>query len=193
VWSSRDVTDRRRLEERLSYQAFHDPLTGLGNRALFQDRLEHAVARIERTRAHLSVLFLDLDNLKAVNDTLGHSAGDFLLQATAGSLVDCLRKSDTAARLGGDEFGVLIEEVTDRGEVIKLVDRMLAAAGRPVVVGGRKVSATLSIGITFHRPGASIDQLLSEADRAMYVAKDRGGNQHAQFGDVARVGAIATG
>jgi diguanylate cyclase (GGDEF)-like protein/PAS domain S-box-containing protein len=193
VWSSRDVTDRRRLEERLSYQAFHDPLTGLGNRALFQDRLEHAVARIERTRGHLSVLFLDLDNLKAVNDTLGHSAGDFLLQATAGSLVDCLRKSDTAARLGGDEFGVLIEEVTDRGEVIKLVDRMLAAAGRPVVVGGRKVSATLSIGITFHRPGASIDQLLSEADRAMYVAKDRGGNQHAQFGDVARVGAIATG
>jgi diguanylate cyclase (GGDEF)-like protein/PAS domain S-box-containing protein len=193
VWSSRDVTDRRRLEERLSYQAFHDSLTGLGNRALFQDRLEHAVARIERTHGHLAVLFLDLDNLKAVNDTLGHSTGDSLLQATAGSLVRCLRKSDTAARLGGDEFGVLVEEVTDQGEVLKLVDRMLAAAGRPVSVGGRTVSATLSIGITFHRPGASIDQLLSEADRAMYVAKDRGGNQCAQFGDMAHVGAIATG
>ena len=193
VWSSRDVTDRRRLEERLSYQAFHDSLTGLGNRALFQDRLEHAVARIERTHGHLAVLFLDLDNLKAVNDTLGHSAGDSLLQATAGSLVQCLRKSDTAARLGGDEFGVLVEEVADRGEVVKLVGRMLAAAGRPVVVGGRTVSATLSIGVTFHRPGASIDQLLSEADRAMYVAKDRGGNQYAQFEDMTQVGAIATG
>ncbi|HUY65283.1 MAG TPA: diguanylate cyclase [Acidimicrobiales bacterium] len=193
VWSSRDVTDRKRLEERLSYQAFHDSLTGLGNRALFQDHLEHAVARIERTRGHLAVLFVDLDNLKAVNDTLGHSSGDLLLQATAARLARCVRKSDTAARLGGDEFGVLVEEFADHGEVVKLVDRMLASAGRPVLAGGRALSATLSIGITFHRPGASTDQLLSEADRAMYVAKDRGGNQSAQFGDAAHVGAIATG
>ncbi len=90
VWSSRDITDRRRLEERLSYQAFHDSLTGLGNRALFQDRLEHAVARIERTHGHLAVLFSDLDNLKTINDTLGHSTGDLLLQSTAQTLQGCL-------------------------------------------------------------------------------------------------------
>ncbi len=190
VWSFRDTTDRKQLEERLSHQAFHDSLTGLGNRALFQDRLQHALARTERTQGQLAVLFLDVDNFKVVNDTLGHSAGDALLQATAEVLVGCLRESDTAARLGGDEFGVVLEEVGDRCEVVKLVERVLIAARRPFAVGGQVVSTTVSIGITFHSPGVSSDQLLRNADRAMYAAKERGRNRYSVFED--EIGAAAS-
>jgi diguanylate cyclase (GGDEF)-like protein/PAS domain S-box-containing protein len=192
VWSLRDTTDRKQLEERLSHQAFHDSLTGLGNRALFQDRLQHAMARTERTHLQLAVLFLDVDNFKVVNDTLGHSAGDALLQATAEVLVGCLRESDTAARLGGDEFGVVLEEIGDRHEVVKLVERILIAARRPFAVGGQVVSTTVSIGITFHRPGVSSDQLLRNADRAMYAAKERGRNRFAEFEDGMSTVSVAT-
>jgi diguanylate cyclase (GGDEF)-like protein len=192
VWSLRDTTDRKQLEERLSHQAFHDSLTGLGNRALFQDRLQHAMARTERTHLQLAVLFLDVDNFKVVNDTLGHSAGDALLQATAEVLVGCLRESDTAARLGGDEFGVVLEEIGDRCEVVKLVERILIAARRPFAVGGQVVTTTVSIGITFHRPGVSSDQLLRNADRAMYAAKERGRNRFAEFEDGMSTVSVAT-
>ncbi len=181
VWSFRDMTDRKRLEDRLSYQAFHDSLTGLGNRALFQDRLEHAVARIGRTGGHLAVLFLDVDNFKVVNDSLGHSAGDALLRSMAGVLVGCLRKADTAARLGGDEFGVVIEEFRRPAEVIELVERILVAIRRPLRASGRDVSATVSIGITFDAPGDTSDHLLCKADLAMYSAKEGGGNRFAEF------------
>jgi diguanylate cyclase (GGDEF)-like protein/PAS domain S-box-containing protein len=183
VWSFRDVTDRNLLEERLAHQAFHDSLTGLANRALFQERLQHAVARAGRTHGRLAVLFLDLDNLKMVNDSLGHSAGDALLQATAEILLGCVRESDTAARLGGDEFGVLLEEIADRVGVIKLVERMLTAVRRPLAFGGQVVSASVSVGMTFYEPGISSDQLLSNADRAMYAAKERGGNRYTVFKD----------
>lgn len=181
VWSFRDTTERKQLEERLSYQAFHDSLTGLGNRALFQDRLQHAVARMERTHGNLAVLFLDVDNFKVVNDTLGHSAGDALLQATANVLAENIRDSDTAARLGGDEFGVLLEEIADHDEVVRLVERVLIAARRPLAVASQEVSATVSIGITFYGPGVSGDQLLRNADRAMYAAKEQGRNRFVEF------------
>jgi diguanylate cyclase (GGDEF)-like protein/PAS domain S-box-containing protein len=183
VWSFRDVTDRRQLEKRLSYQAYHDPLTGLGNRALFQDRLEQAMARIERNGGRLAVLFVDLDNLKLINDSLGHPAGDALLKATAEALRGCLRKADGAARLGGDEFGVVLEDFTHRDEVIRLVERILVAAREPVLVAdGGVVQATVSVGLTFHRNGADSQQLLRDADRAMYSAKARGRNRYAVFG-----------
>ncbi len=181
VWSFRDMTERKRLEDRLSYQAFHDSLTGLGNRALFRDRLEHAVARIGRTGGNLAVLFLDVDNFKVVNDSLGHSIGDALLKSMAEVLVGCLRKADSAARLGGDEFGVVVEEFKRADEVFELVDRMLVAIRRPLRVDGRDVSATVSIGITFDAPGDTSDHLLSKADLAMYAAKDGGGNRFAAF------------
>ena len=174
VWSFRDVTDRKQLEDRLSHQAFHDSLTGLGNRSLFRDRLRHAVARLERTEGHLAVLFLDLDNLKLINDTLGHSAGDTLLKTTAENILGCLRNADTAARLGGDEFGILIEELASNNEAFTLAERILEASHRPLSAGGTEMQATVSIGITFHRPGTSADQLLCDADLAMYLAKDRG-------------------
>jgi diguanylate cyclase (GGDEF)-like protein/PAS domain S-box-containing protein len=181
VWSFRDVTDRKRLEDELSYQAFHDSLTGLANKALFQDRLEHATARLERTQGHLTVLFIDLDNFKTVNDSLGHAAGDELLRRVADVLVGCLRKIDTAARLGGDEFAVLVEDVVDQDDAIKLAERILAALRQPMAVGTKEMAATVSIGITFDSPGITSDQLLRNADLAMYKAKEKGKNRFEQF------------
>jgi diguanylate cyclase (GGDEF)-like protein len=180
VVSGRDMTDRKRLEERLTFQAFHDSLTGLGNRSLFLDRLESAVARIERTRGQLAVLYLDVDNFKAINDSLGHFAGDALLQATGKVLLRCLREADTAARLGGDEFGVIVEEFARPDEVIKLAERILTAVRQPTMIGNERVSATVSVGVTFHRPGMSSSQMLSNADLAMYAAKGRGKDQIAE-------------
>ena len=181
VWNFRDVTDRKRLEKELTYQAFHDSLTGLANKALFQDRLQHAAARLERTKAHLAVLFLDLDNFKTVNDSLGHAAGDEMLRRVAEVVVGCLRKVDTAARLGGDEFAILIEDIQDRSDVRKLAERILGALRRPVSVGSQEMATTVSIGITFDSPGITSDQLLRNADLAMYTAKERGKNRYQEF------------
>jgi diguanylate cyclase (GGDEF)-like protein/PAS domain S-box-containing protein len=181
VWSFRDITDRTRLEDELSYQAFHDSLTGLANKALFQDRLQHATARMERAGGHLAVLFLDLDNFKTINDSLGHAAGDEMLGRVAEVLVGCLRRVDTAARLGGDEFAVLVEDIENEDDAIRLAERILAAIRRPVIVGTKEVSATASIGITFDVPGITSDQLLRNADLAMYTAKERGKNRFEKF------------
>ena len=181
VWSFRDITDRKRLEEELSYQAFHDSLTGLANKALFQDRLQHATARMERAGGHLAVLFLDLDNFKTINDSLGHAAGDEMLTRVAEVLAGCLRKVDTAARLGGDDFAVLVEDITDHDDALRLAERILTVIRRPVTVGSKEVSTTASIGITFDVPGITSDQLLRNADLAMYTAKERGKNRFEKF------------
>jgi diguanylate cyclase (GGDEF)-like protein len=141
------------------------------------------VARLERTHGHLAVLFLDLDNLKTINDTLGHSAGDTLLKTMADNIRGCLRGEDTAARLGGDEFGILIEELADTDEAFKLAERILEACRRPMIAGATEMRATVSIGITFHRPGTTYEQLLCDADLAMYLAKDRGGDRYAELDD----------
>ena len=148
VVSGHDVTDRKRLEDELSYQAFHDSLTGLGNRALFQDRLSHALEQMERVQQELAVLFIDLDNLKMVNDKLGHAVGDSLLQIFATNLLSCTRKADTAARLGGDEFGVIVEELPHPDAVQTLAQRVLEVCRKPVVIGDKMVAATVSIGFT---------------------------------------------
>ena len=184
VWSFRDVTDRKELEGRLSYQAFHDSLTGLGNRALFIDRLQHAVARSERNGGELAVLFLDMDNVKGVNDTLGHFAGDSLLQHMAEVLTGCLRKGDTAARLGGDEFGIVAEELARPDEAVRLAERILAASRRQLTIAGHVVTCTVSIGVTFADVGLSGEQLLSNADLAMYAAKESGKDRYAVYDPV---------
>jgi diguanylate cyclase (GGDEF)-like protein/PAS domain S-box-containing protein len=181
VVSGHDVTDRKRLEEELSYQAYHDSLTGLGNRPLFLRRLDDALVRAERTDSRVAALFLDMDGLKSANDRLGHAAGDALLQAMAGVLRASVRKSDTAARLGGDEFGVIVEDFTHPSEVEGLADRILGACRRPFDVGGGVVSGTVSIGFAFARPGITVDELMSNADRAMYAAKDRGKDRQERF------------
>jgi diguanylate cyclase (GGDEF)-like protein/PAS domain S-box-containing protein len=181
IVSGHDVTDRARLEEELSFLAFHDSLTGLGNRALFQNRLRHALDRAERTGAMLATLFLDMDGLKEANDRLGHAAGDALLQSMAAVLVGCIRTVDTAARLGGDEFGVIVEDIGHADEVFALAERILAECRTPMAVGPDQVSGTVSIGFTFSRAGISVDELMSNADRAMYTAKDRGKDRYEQF------------
>jgi diguanylate cyclase (GGDEF)-like protein/PAS domain S-box-containing protein len=182
VWCFRDVTERRRLEERLSYQAFHDSLTGLANRALFQDRLRHGAARMARTGGRLAILFVDLDNLKTVNDELGHAAGDAVLQSAARAISGCLRECDSVARLGGDEFGILLEVDGEDG-LLTSAERVLSALRRPVVVDGDELVVTASIGTALDGPGVSPDQLLSNADLATFAAKELGGDRITAFTD----------
>jgi len=181
IVSGHDVTDRTRLEEELSYLAFHDSLTGLGNRALFLNRLGHALERSDRTNEQVAALFLDMDALKDANDRLGHAAGDALLQSMAGVLVSSIRKSDTAARLGGDEFAVIVEDFAHPAEVFALAERILDECRQPMMVGGALLTATVSIGFTFSQPGITVDELMWHADRAMYAAKDRGKDRYEQF------------
>jgi len=174
VWSFRDVTDRIRLEDELEYRAFHDSLTGLANKALFQDRLEHALARIDQTGSQLAVLFIDLDDFKTVNDSLGHGEGDQLLKRVAADLSNCLRPLDTAARLGGDEFAILIEDVWSREDIMTLAQRVLDSLRPAVPNGTRSPASAGSIGIAFGEPGITSEQLLRNADIAMYKAKEGG-------------------
>ncbi len=183
VFSFRDVTDRKLLEDELHYWAFHDSLTRLANKTLFQDRLDHALARSVRFGSHLAVLFIDLDNFKTVNDTLGHGEGDQLLRRVAKSLVDMLRAADTAARLGGDEFAILIEDVSSQETVTELAERILECLRQPIRLGTKSVSAASSIGIAFDKEGITSEQLLRNADIAMYQAKKLGKDRFEVYRD----------
>ncbi len=174
IWSFRDVTDRKRLEDELAYRAFHDSLTGLANKALFLDRLEHALTRSQQNGSHLAVLFVDLDDFKTVNDSLGHSEGDRLLTRVASILVECLRPLDTAARMGGDEFAILIEDVPSHEAVTGVAQRILDTLRPPIRLGTKAVSAAGSIGIAFDEAAITCEQLLRNADIAMYKAKSHG-------------------
>ncbi len=165
------LTDARRVDTML-HQALHDALTGLPNRALFTDRLQHALSQGRRRGTACGVIFLDLDRFKTVNDSLGHAAGDELLVAVARRIDDSLRASDTAARLGGDEFAVLLEDLSGADEAVLVADRIGAALSTPVVVQGREVFVKASVGIAVGRAGAS--ELLRQADVAMYRAKAEG-------------------
>lgn len=147
------INDRKELEERLAHQALHDPLTGLPNRRLFTDRLEHATARASRNEESIAVLFLDLDGFKEVNDSLGHEAGDELLVAVASRLSKCLRPGDTISRLGGDEFVVLLEEIAGVDEAEEVAERISRSLHTTFVLDGREVSVTASIGIATSGPG----------------------------------------
>src|SRR5918997_984308 len=178
-----DATERRELEDQLAHQAFHDPLTGLPNRALFVDRLEQAIARAARSGRHAAALFMDLDNLKDVNDSLGHEAGDRLLVAVAERLRGCLRDADTLARFGGDEFVVLLEDATEGGVAVRLAERLLECLAPPFSLAGERVFVSASIGVALHGPSDSdrVEVFLSRADAAMYEAKRRGKGPHATY------------
>jgi len=169
-----EVTDRKVLELQLQHQAFHDSLTGLANRALFADRVEHALQRAERSGEQVAVLFLDLDDFKTVNDSLGHEAGDELLVAVAARLRRCLRPSDTIARLGGDEFAILLEaESVDSASTV--AERTVKAIEEPISLGDREVVIHASVGIELGDSSQhSAGDLLRNADVAMYVAKSGG-------------------
>ena len=170
-----DITARKGLEERLAHQAFHDPLTGLPNRALFLDRLEHALTRAARHDEAIAVLFLDLDRFKVINDSLGHEVGDQLLIAAAARLQGCLRAEDTVARLGGDEFTILLETLDDSRDAVRVAQRITEALQAPVTIGEQELFVTTSIGIALSNGRhTSPSALLRDADTAMYRAKQAG-------------------
>jgi len=174
VWSFRDVTERQRLIDELAHQAFHDHLTGLANRALLRDRLEHALARSRRSAATVAVLFCDLDRFKMINDTLGHDKGDRLLVEVADRFRLGVRDGDTVARLGGDEFAIVLDETTCR-DAHSLAQRLLDTLRTPFTVDGHEVFVRASIGIADnHHDALDTDELLCRADIAMYAAKFRG-------------------
>jgi diguanylate cyclase (GGDEF)-like protein/PAS domain S-box-containing protein len=174
VWSFRDITETKRLESELAHQAFHDSLTNLPNQVLFRDRVEHALTRVARQQMRLAVLFIDLDNFKTVNDSLGHTVGDQLLVAVTTRLQGCLREGDTAARMGGDEFAVLLEDLEGKDQATVIAERIIDTLRRPFAIVGKEVFIGASIGVAFDAPGARTDQLLRNADLAMYTAKVRG-------------------
>jgi diguanylate cyclase (GGDEF)-like protein/PAS domain S-box-containing protein len=178
VVNYRDVTSRKSLEDELKRQAFHDSLTGLANRALFADRLQHAISRSERAPTALAVLFVDLDDFKTVNDSLGHSEGDLLLIAVAERLRAGVRAGDTIARMGGDEFAILIEDPADGETPVDVGLRLLAQLEPPFVNGGKELFVRASVGIATTRSREhTADELLRNADVAMYTAKSNGKNR----------------
>jgi diguanylate cyclase (GGDEF)-like protein/PAS domain S-box-containing protein len=182
ILTGRDVSVRKQLELELRHQAFHDSLTGLANRALFENRLAHALAGLRRREGGVSVVFVDLDDFKTVNDSLGHPAGDELLRLVGERLRYNLRGSDTAARLGGDEFGVLLDGAATAEAAIDASKRLLAALEPSFTVGGRDLSITASFGIALATSGwETMEELMRNADLAMYEAKRRGGRRLSVF------------
>ncbi len=194
VVTCHDITGRHELEQQLTHQAFHDSLTGLANRALFRDRLGHAMARARGTGGY-GVLFIDLDDFKTVNDSLGHAAGDELLREMTVRLRTCLRDGDTAARLGGDEFAVLLEDVENDEDCIDIATRLLEALAQPFSIAATEVTTGASIGIAMGRPGAarsaSPEDLMRNADLALYDAKKTGKNRYAVFAPTMHETALA--
>ena len=178
VVNYRDVTARKSLEDELKRQAFHDSLTGLANRALFADRLEHAISRAERAPTAIAVLFVDLDDFKTVNDSLGHSEGDLLLIAVADRLRAGIRAGDTIARMGGDEFAILVEDPVEGETPVDVGRRLLAQLELPFVHGGKELFVRASLGIATTRSrDHTADEVLRNADVAMYTAKSNGKNR----------------
>ena len=193
TWSVlRRVSDIAMVEAALVHQATHDPLTELPNRALFLDRLAQSLARAARRGGTVAVLFLDLDRFKVVNDSLGHDAGDVLLSSVGERLLNCIRPSDTAARLGGDEFTLLLEDLPNGGEAVRVAERVTEELRGPFPIGGHQVVVSASIGIALSTPeqGRPAD-LLHQADVAMYAAKKQGREGYALFDDAMHRRAVA--
>jgi diguanylate cyclase (GGDEF)-like protein/PAS domain S-box-containing protein len=177
----RDVSERKALEEQLRQLAFHDPLTLLANRSLFRDRVQHALTLAQRNQNQVAVMFLDIDNFKNVNDSLGHDAGDRLLQAVAQRLVKSTRFSDTVARLGGDEFAILLEGTTTVAEVERLAASLIDGLDQPFPLSATEVRVSASLGVAFSTVESGAEALLSKADIAMYHAKAAGKNRYVVF------------
>ncbi len=170
-----DVTERRRSEERIERLAFHDALTGLANRHLLLDHLQLALAQSRREEKSVAVLFLDLDGFKVINDSLGHSVGDQLLQAVAKRLQGHVRIGDTLARFGGDEFTIVVRQMNSAGDAARVAQTLQGAFREPFVLDGRDLFVTASIGISVHpQDGADAETLIKNADTAMYRAKEQG-------------------
>lgn len=178
----KDITERKWLETRIEHQAFHDALTGLPNRAKFLDRLEQSISRAKRRDSGVAVIFMDLDNFKIINDSLGHQTGDELLIQIAGRLQGLIREEDTISRLGGDEFTVLLQDLHSVDEAVEVTERIVRGLAEPIQLSQGETVAMASIGIAYSEKGQdSAESLLRDADTAMYAAKARGKSGYAVF------------
>jgi diguanylate cyclase (GGDEF)-like protein/PAS domain S-box-containing protein len=190
VLTLRDVTEQRQLEEQLKYQAFHDALTGLPNRLFVQDRISRHVAAARLDGATVGVLFVDLDDFKVVNDTMGHDVGDELLVATGVRLFGLIRECDTVARLGGDEFALLIRNAPDSAAVEAVAERVVRAFAEPLVLASGVVLTTVTVGVATTEDGTDTDELLRHADLALYAAKAAGKRQWRRYQPVLSAGLV---
>jgi diguanylate cyclase (GGDEF)-like protein len=179
---SQDITEKKRSEEMIWQQANFDPLTGLPNRRMFQDRLEHEIKKSHRDESPLALMFIDLDKFKEVNDTMGHDKGDILLTEAAQRIAGCVRESDTVARLGGDEFTVILSEIDDTKNIERIAQAIINALVAPFQLGEETAFVSASIGITlFPNDAANLEMLMSNADQAMYASKSAGRNRFSYF------------
>jgi diguanylate cyclase (GGDEF)-like protein/PAS domain S-box-containing protein len=190
VFTLRDVTEQHKLEEEMRHRAFHDALTGLPNRVLLQDRIAQQLASSRRTALIAGVLFVDLDDFKVVNDTLGHSVGDELLVEAAGRLHDLVRSSDTAARIGGDEFALLIVNAEDTIAVEAAAERVVSAFAEPFALASGLVTSTVTVGVATTLDSVDTDELLRHADLALYAAKAAGKRQWRRYQPVLSTGLL---
>ncbi|MEE8484921.1 MAG: diguanylate cyclase, partial [Nitrospinota bacterium] len=177
VWSFRDITERKRQEDRISFMAFHDPLTGLPNRRTFTDRLTRELIHAKRNKSKGAVMFMDLDCFKEVNDTMGHDVGDVLLQHVAMRIQRCLREEDTVSRIGGDEFVVVLSKIKDEEDSLLVAKKIIETVKETIKIENREVNTTVSIGISiFPTDGEEPEILIKRADDAMYIVKREGRN-----------------
>jgi diguanylate cyclase (GGDEF)-like protein len=177
-----DATAAQAISKKMAYLAQHDFLTGLPNRVLLDDRITQAIALAKRRRGLLAVLFLDLDNFKHINDSLGHAIGDVLLQSVAKTLIGCVRSSDTVSRQGGDEFVILVTESKNAAKAAITATKIIAALALPHFAAGNELHITTSIGISVYPDnGQDAETLLKNADTAMYSAKEKGRNNYQFF------------
>ena len=174
-----DITEHKKMEDAIKHYAYHDVLTGLPNRILFADHLNLAISQASRSGNLVAVLYLDLDNFKTINDSLGHSVGDQLLKAASHRLKTCLRESDTVARMGGDEYVILLPVTTHEEDVVVTVTKIISAFQELFLIDAHKLNVTVSVGISLYPlDGKDVDTLLKKADTAMYKAKERGKNSY---------------
>jgi diguanylate cyclase (GGDEF)-like protein/PAS domain S-box-containing protein len=186
-----DVTELKQYQAELEYRANYDGLTGLANKNLLTDRLDHAIAFTDRSHRKFALLYLDLDRFKIINDSLGHASGDVLLRTIAMRLRECVRESDTVARLGGDEFAVILNELDNTGSIGAVSQKILTEIDQPVKIDGREVFTSASIGVcVFPEDGETRDALLKNADTAMYRAKQHGRNQVCFYTEDLNAGAL---
>jgi diguanylate cyclase (GGDEF)-like protein len=180
--TSRDVTEHRRRSDQVNYLAHHDHLTGLANRTLLHDRLRHSLRRAQNLKQKVAVFLVDIDCFKQINDTLGHADGDVLLATVGQRLLSSVRESDTVARMGGDEFVIVMPEFRSMGDIEYCGEQIIRSASQPVEINGRKISLTLSVGVSvFPDDGRTDEDLLRNADAAMYTVKDSGRNSFCMF------------
>ncbi len=177
-----DITKRKQAEQQIEFLAFHDPLTGLPNRVLLQDRLQQALAQAERSKTRGALMFLDLDNFKSINDSLGHAIGDLLLVAVSQRLRDCVRDTDTISRQGGDEFVILLRDLHDKEDCLPALTKVMGSLQTPFQLEGHELSTSVSIGVAlFPDDGQDFESLAKKADMAMYQAKEVGRNTYRFF------------